>query len=231
MYDLRVKCQLANQVEGGWQPGNGSVLGSPPAGSMWLSSAEYCDHRNQPCHHLLVALPNGETWDVDEQGGNGQNIWIRRGEPPDVSVYGSSSGGPGSLGITHDGRWIYHAFLWNGELIEIERARNPVEFALLTIDQQKMFSERLPLSFPPPGGALNKKVTLVLKMPDEKITGELKGGGAGKISLDAGEFGMDRYIRGYCGVDWWERDVEAALIRRDESARIHTTLQEGSDSK
>jgi hypothetical protein len=207
-YTLRVRCQLAIQCEGGWKLGDASVVTEPPAGAMWLSTASYCDYPNQPCQHLLIALPNGECWDVDEHAGGSRRIWIRRGEPPNVSVFGDCRGGPGSIGVQRNGGWVYHAFLWNGELIEIERARNPAEFALLTSDQQNMLSERLPLSFPPPTGALGEKVTLVLRMPNEKVTGELKGVSAGMIRLDAEEYPVSRYVRVYGAIDWWERDVE-----------------------
>jgi len=37
VYDLRVRCQFANQAENGWQLGDGSVVNKPPAArsSLW----------------------------------------------------------------------------------------------------------------------------------------------------------------------------------------------------
>lgn len=66
----------------------------------------------------------------------------------------------------------------------------------------------LPLSFPPPYGALKKKVTLVLQEPSEQITGTLQGLNDSRICLDSGEFDINRCVRSYVEVDWWKRDVE-----------------------
>jgi hypothetical protein len=97
-------------------------------------------------------------------------------------------------------------------LIEIERSRDSVEFARLTMDQQTMLSERLPLSFPPPTGALGKIVTVVLREPDEMIAGRLIGVGDGMIRLDSGEYPIGRYARVFVDVDWWKLDVEMSKV-------------------
>lgn len=95
---------------------NGEVvsLQEAPAGAMWFatwlkdwgSPVWERERKGQP--HLIVRTPGGE-WDIDAKSTNGDG-WHWEGVPPNVTASPSIGIGP---------NMEYHAWLRNGELIDV----------------------------------------------------------------------------------------------------------------
>lgn len=112
-----------------WKLPSGKIVGFDelPVGAMWFDACCECG-RGAECPHaneereLCVKMPggsNGSIWNIDQgknikaRGGNPHAVWIREGEPPNVTVTPSIN-------------WIghYHGWLHGGILTDDCEGRN-----------------------------------------------------------------------------------------------------------
>ncbi len=99
-------------------------------------------------HHnplgLAVVLPVSplEVWFIQSKTNCGDptphfSCWKWSGEPPDITVDSACSTGAGSISVYPPEQPRYHAFLWHGDLIDIEQAKVDLAyFQSLTIGDQ-----------------------------------------------------------------------------------------------
>jgi hypothetical protein len=93
-------------------------------GAMWFAIwyPINFEWQNEAGPHLIVVLPNGRLWDIDDRANNctlpndaTHRCWVRHGETPLVTVDKAGptcAAGAGSI-IAGD----YHGFLRNGEFV------------------------------------------------------------------------------------------------------------------
>lgn len=92
-----------------------------PAGAMWF--ADWYPWKGPDGHSLVVKLPNGHHWLVDNRASNCtmkdddvHRCWVRHGEPPNITVDKKGHTCKAGGGSIWSGDW--HGFLRNGRLEE-----------------------------------------------------------------------------------------------------------------
>jgi len=105
---------------------------------------------------LTAYLPTGLFWNIDQRASNctkpePHRCWRWLDKPPNVTVVqGDCENGAGSISSYYPDGKRYHAFLWHGELIDIEEAAENHDYwlTLSVDDRSRMRALTPPGKFP-----------------------------------------------------------------------------------